>query len=75
MSTDAAVWREKLRSIGVISKRTGAKVAEGKDDGGHRWKATTDELGNVTTERAADRQDVTINAPHLNAQSTVREER
>jgi hypothetical protein len=51
---------EKLRSIGVISRRSGNRVREGRDDSGDRFKATTDELGNTVTERAGDRQDVTV---------------
>lgn len=51
---------EKLRSIAVIGRRTGSRVQEGRDSAGQRFKATTDELGNTVTQRAGDRQDVTI---------------
>lgn len=38
------------------------KVVEGKDENGHRFKATTDELNNTVTQRHGDRQDVLIRA-------------
>lgn len=66
--------REKLLSIGYLSHgRSRDRVREGRDARG-RYKATTDQLGNTTTERD-DRQDVTINAPRIVAATTVREER
>lgn len=68
-------WLEKLRSIRTISRRSGDQIREGRDEAGHRFKATTDELGNTVTERAGDRQDVTINAPHISARTSVTEER
>ncbi|OLT13029.1 hypothetical protein BJF79_03780 [Actinomadura sp. CNU-125] len=74
MAADPA-WLEKMRSIGSITRRSGDRVHEGRDDNGDRYKATTDELGNTVTERAGDRQDVTINAPHLRQVSTTLEER
>lgn len=56
---------DKLRSIGVISRRTRAVVTEGRRPDGVRVKSTTDELGNTVTEHAVkgDRQDVHIRAP------------
>jgi hypothetical protein len=66
---------EKMRSIGVISRRSGDQVREGHDRDGHRFKATTDEIGNTVTERHGDRQDVTIRAPHIRQHTTVTEER
>lgn len=66
---------DKLRSIGVISRRSGGRVAEGRDENGHRYKAYIDELGNTVTERHGDRQDVTIRAPHIRQHTTVTEER
>lgn len=66
-------WLEKMRSIGTVSRRP--QVREGRDADGARWKATRDEAGNVVTERAGDRQDVTINAPRIVAHTAVREER
>lgn len=61
---------DKLRSISVGS-RTRNKVVEGRtgrDD--HRFKATTDELGNTVTEHNTrdDRVDVNIRAPHTQVQ-------
>lgn len=53
-------WLEKLRSIRAISRRSGDQVREGRDADGHRYKAVTDELGHTVTQRAGDRQDVTI---------------
>lgn len=68
--------REKLLSVGYLSKgRTRDRIREGRDTDGKRYKATTDQLGNVVTERAGDRQDVTINAPHLSAKTRTTEER
>lgn len=59
---------DKYRSIGVLrGGRIGPKVTEGRDEAGQRFKATTDELGNTTTERAGDRQDVAINAENVTA--------
>lgn len=68
-------WLAKLRSIGSISRRSRDHIREGRDDSGHRYKATTDELGNTVTARAGDRQDVTIRAPRLVQRSTTAEER
>ena len=61
----ANAYTEKLRSIGVISKRTRSTVKEGRRPDGARTKATTDELGNTVTEHAVkgDRQDVHIRQP------------
>ncbi len=64
---------EKLRSISSISKTP--RVREGRDDAGARFKAVTDELGNVVTQRGDSRQDVQINAPHLKKIMTTVEER
>ena len=54
--------RDKLLTIAVGGKRTRDRVREGRDGQGKRFKATTDELGHTVTQRAGDRQDVTINA-------------
>jgi len=52
---------EKLRSLAVISRRSGNTVREGRRPDGVRIRATTDELGNTVTEHAkGDRQDVLI---------------
>lgn len=55
---------EAMRSIGVISRRSGPIVKETRTDAG-RVKRTQDELGNVVTERPGDRQDVLIRAPKV----------
>lgn len=68
-------WLDKMRSIGAISRRSGDQVREGRDEQGHRYKATTDDLGNTVTQRHGDRQDVTINAPRIRVQATQTEER
>lgn len=59
---------EKMRSIGVLGKRTRPIVEEGKShpDSGLPFKATTDELGNTVTEHTvpgtgvSSRQDVQV---------------
>jgi len=52
---------DKLRSLGVISKRSGPTVQEWRSDDGERHKAVTDELNNTVTQHAnGDRQDVLI---------------
>ena len=75
MAEGTQIDLEKMRSIGVISRRSGDQVREGRDRDGHRVKATTDELGNTVTQRHGDRQDVTIAAPHLRQRLTTTEER
>ena len=54
----------RMRSVGVLGRRSGNVVREGRRADGVRVKATTDELGNTVTEHAVkgDRQDVMINA-------------
>ena len=49
--------RDKLRSIGVISRRTGSRVTEGRQhpETGKPYKATTDELGGTVTEHSTGR--------------------
>jgi hypothetical protein len=66
-------YRDRLLSIGVISRRTGDRVVEGRRADGVRIKATTDELGNTVTEHAVrgDRVDVRINAPHLRVKAAT----
>jgi hypothetical protein len=68
-------YRDKLRTIGVISTRSGPTVREGRRPDGVRVKATTDESGTTTTEHATrdDRVDVTIRAPHVRVQATTEE--
>ncbi len=70
--------RDKLLSLGYLSRgRTRDTVVEGRRPDGIRVKATTDELGNTTTEHATrdDRIDVTIHAPHVRVHATQVEER
>ena len=68
--------RDKMMSIGHLTRgRTRSTVTEGRDAHGDRFKATTDELGNTVTDRAGDRRDVTINAPHVIATTTTHEQR
>lgn len=57
-----AEFLARMRSVGVISKRTGNVVREGRRADGVRVKATTDELGHTVTEHAVkgDRVDVTL---------------
>lgn len=66
---------EKMRSIGVISKRTRPAVREGRRGDGVRFKAVTDELGNTTTEHNVkhDRVDVHIRPEtlHIKARGQV----
>jgi hypothetical protein len=55
---------DKLRSIGVIGKRTRPVVREGREhpETGRPYKAVTDELNNTVTEHATrdDRVDVLV---------------
>ena len=71
--------REKLRSLAVIGRRSGARVEEGRDDNGRRWQATTDEANNTVTKRHDTRgeecQDVTIRAPAVRVATTSTEVR
>jgi hypothetical protein len=56
-------FRDKLLTLGVISRRTGDRVREWRSDDGERHKATTDELNNTVTQHArGDRQDVLVRA-------------
>jgi hypothetical protein len=70
-------YRDRLLGIGIISRRSGATVTESRREDGVRVKATTDELGNTTTEHATkdDRVDVQINAPHIRIGLVQNEER
>lgn len=55
-------YRDRLLSIGVISRRSGDRIRESRRDDGIRVKATTDEAGNTVTEHATkdDRVDVAL---------------
>ncbi len=69
-------YRDKLLSVGTLAHgRTRDQVREGRDENGERFKAVKDQLGNVVTQRAGDRQDVTINAPHITVRARTTEER
>jgi hypothetical protein len=70
----------KLRSLGYLGLgRTRDRVVEGRShpETGVPFKATTDELGNTTTEHATrdDRVDVHVRAPCVRVTGTVTEER
>jgi hypothetical protein len=72
MAEGTPIDRDKLLSVGVLrGGRTRPRVREGRDEAGERYKATTDELGNTVTERAGDRQDVTIKAQTVGARTTI----
>lgn len=62
MSETRAEWLARMRSVGVISKRTRDTVVDGRRPNGERCKSTTDDLGNTVTE-SSNRQDVHIKAP------------
>jgi hypothetical protein len=56
-------YRDRLLGIGVISRRSGNTVREGRQhpETGGRWKSTTDEAGTTHTEHAkADRVDAVV---------------
>jgi hypothetical protein len=58
---------EKMRSLSVLGRRTRPQVREGRQhpETGVAFKATTDELGNTTTEHATkdERVDVLVRPP------------
>lgn len=70
----ALIFKQKLGTIGTVSALTKDRVVDGRRANGERCKHTTDQLGNTVTE-SADRQDVTIRAPHLITRTRTREER
>jgi hypothetical protein len=49
-------YRDRVLSIGVISKRSRPVVREGREhpETGHAWKAVTDEAGTVTEHNTKD---------------------
>lgn len=74
-------FADKVRSLGVISRRTRDQIREGRRpehdpgaDAGKKYKSTTDELGNTTVE-SDNRQDVRVKAPHIRMKSITTEER
>lgn len=59
-------FSDKIRTIGVIGSCSRPHATDGRDQQGRRYRATTDELGNTTTEYD-DHQDVTIRAATVTA--------
>lgn len=73
-ATGTPIDLDKLRTVGVLGKRTGNVVREGRRPDGVRIKSTTDELGNTVTEHAkGDRQDVTIRPSTIRMKIGVRQ--
>jgi hypothetical protein len=69
-------FADKVRSLAVISRRSGDRIREFRRADGVRCKATTDELNNTVTEHAqGDRQDVLIRAPHIRYSGETKEVR
>lgn len=64
-------FSDKVRTIGVIGRRTRDVVTSGKTASGESFKATTDELGNTVTEYS-ERQDVTIRPQAVNVEVGMR---
>ena len=67
--------RDKLLSVGVISKRTRPTVREGREhpETGRPWKSTTDEAGTVTEHHTKDdRVDVLVTPSTVNLHTQVR---
>lgn len=58
-------FSDKIKTIGVIGRRTRDTVTSGRTESGEPFKKTTDELGNTITEYA-ERQDVTIRPDAIN---------
>jgi hypothetical protein len=70
--TDQGSFGDKVRSLGVIGRRSGDQRREWRDDDG-RHKAVVDELGNTVTQHAAgDRQDVLIRASNITVKAVTR---
>lgn len=47
-------YRDKLLGIGIISRRSGDQVTEGRHSNGTRWKRTENEAGTVTEHATRD---------------------
>lgn len=67
MSDDGLTFAEKIRTLQFAPTRSAPRPGvpvpgqvEGRDDDGHRVRATHDELGHTVVERAGDRQDVVV---------------
>lgn len=70
-------YRDRLLSIGVISKRSRPVVREGREhpETGHAWKAVTDEAGTVTEHATKDdRVDVLVTPQTVQLQAQVKEQ-
>lgn len=77
-ATGTPIDLAKLRSVGVLGKRSGASVRETRDiHDGSRSKSTTDELGTTVTEHTtrgsgvSERQDVTVRPASINLKMGV----
>lgn len=70
-------YRDRLLSIGVISKRSRPVVREGREhpETGKAWKAVTDEAGTVTEhDTKDDRFDVLVTPQTVQLQAQVKEQ-
>lgn len=61
-------FRDKVLTLSLLTGGSAPKVREGRDQSGQRFRATTDEHGNTTTEWD-DHQDVTIRAQSVTAKA------
>jgi hypothetical protein len=64
--------REKILSLGLNTEAGRDQVREYRGGDGVLRRATTDELGNVTTEHTTGRVDVKINAPTVSVVTSVK---
>lgn len=70
-------YREKLLSVGYISRRSRPRVTERRGDDGSRTKAVTDELDNTVTEHTrpgsgvSHRQDVLVRPEGLHLRGGI----
>ena len=56
-------FRDRMRSVGFIGRRSGNRVKDGRSDSGVRYKVTTDELNNDVINSGPidnERQDVIV---------------
>lgn len=68
-------YRDKLLSVGVISKRSKPVVREGREhpETGRPWKSTSDEAGTVTEHNTKDdRVDALVTPETVTLQAQVR---
>lgn len=77
LTPEQQAYREKLLSIGTMTRRTSSgwnQVKEYSTEESGRVKETRDELGHVVTQhQKGDRQDVTINAPTISVKTSLKE--